>query len=204
MEYYELMAGQDPYIELPGEVLDDPDFPESHGLPHINEPDGVDDSELSSDDWTDSSEADYFYTDGHGNVYPVETHAVPETDEVGWLSTPQLVESEGFNHGEMEIYGDENANQTYIMYHEVQQWCPASGALRDAAGQAWPLSHLDEPLPFARSVGEWPAANSQSCSGISSTDLIRPNMREQDVDKSSLPGLSLRQHQTAENTTSSL
>ena len=154
MEYYELMADQDPYIELPGEVLDDPDFPESHGLPHINEPYGVDDGELSSDDWTNNSEADYFYTDGHGNVYPVETHAVPEADEVGWLSTPQPVESGGFNHGEMEIYGDENVNQRYIMYHEVQQWCPTSGALQDAAGQAWPLSHLDEPLPFARPVGE--------------------------------------------------
>lgn len=158
MGSYTLMTEHGLYSEMAEEVLNDPDFFETHGLPHSNESYETGDGELSSDDGTNGLEADYFYTDGHGNVYPVETRAVLEADEIEWPSTPQPLELEGFNHDaeEVELYADENTTQPFIMYHEVQQWPIASGVpvhTQDAAGQTWSRSGPDESLWFGRSAG---------------------------------------------------
>ncbi|KAK4132866.1 hypothetical protein BT67DRAFT_383879 [Trichocladium antarcticum] len=158
MGSYTLMAEHGLYSEMAEEVLNDPAFFETHGWPHSNESYEMGDGELSSDDGTNGLEADYFYTDGHGNVYPVETRAVLEADEIEWPSTPQPLELFGFNHDaeEVELYADENTTQPFIMYHEVQQWPIASGVpvhTQDAAGQTWSRSGPDESLWFGRSAG---------------------------------------------------
>ena len=129
MGSYDLVADDDPYVTLP-EVLPGPVYPEA-GSPlqpgelHVLEQGGA-----SSDEWTHSSEGDYFYTDGQGNVYPVERQAVPRADQFEWTSDPQLPDSNEFYHedeDEREEYWEGGAKQTYIMYHEAQQWTPVAG-----------------------------------------------------------------------------
>lgn len=121
MEYHGLNAGYDGYELFEEEVYDD-DFPEAY-VEELGEADYV---EPPSDDWTNSSEGDYFYTDGHGNIYPVESHDALQADEVHWPPIEQLVELEESGNEEVEdvvLYADENPNQTYIMYDEAQH-CP--------------------------------------------------------------------------------
>jgi hypothetical protein len=128
MEDLELVADNDPYDALPG-VLDEPDDLEMGNFLPV-EPYTLEGADFPSDEWAASSEGDYFYTDGQGNVYPIEKQAAPEDDQVDWPSTPQLLSSEGLDHGkneDPEEHWGGGENQTYIMYHEVQHWSPMPG-----------------------------------------------------------------------------
>ncbi|KAL1839616.1 hypothetical protein VTJ49DRAFT_1319 [Mycothermus thermophilus] len=84
-----------------------------------------------------SSEGDYFYTDGQGNVYEIDKPAVHEDESVAeWPSTPQLgfdvLEQEDVEDFEEEFEefeeSDDGAEETYIMYDEVEHWAPIQGA----------------------------------------------------------------------------
>ncbi|KAK4154257.1 hypothetical protein C8A00DRAFT_42920 [Chaetomidium leptoderma] len=153
-EDYELVAEpDDDYSGLP-EVLPELNHHEAGSFLQTGEFRVSEERELSLDEWTHSSEGDYFYTDGQGNVYPVDREAVPEDGRIDWPSTPQLLNSEVFSHEEeeeeVEVLWDGDANQTYIMYHEVQPWPPLPEAhihAEDAAGQLRSLPHLDD-APF--------------------------------------------------------
>lgn len=136
VEDYELVAEHNPSAVLP-EI--------SVGPNYLSE-----DEEPPSEDWTHSSEGDYFYTDGQGNVYPIEREGLVEDDNAAWISAPQIASSE-FSHEEeaMEEGRDGNANESYIMYHEVQHWSPAPGSHihpADVAGPFQTLSPLDAPF----------------------------------------------------------
>ncbi len=87
------------------------------------------DEEPLSDGLMPSSEGDYFYTDGQGNIYGVERHDVPQDHQLEWPSSPQHAASEGFTEEEdIEVEDwDPSPNETYIMYHEVQHWPPEPG-----------------------------------------------------------------------------
>lgn len=133
---YELVAEHNPSAALP-EV--------SVGPHYLSE-----DEEPPSEEGTHSSEGDYFYTDGQGNVYPIEREGLVEDGNAAWPSTPQLASSE-FSHGEevREERRDGNANESYIMYHEVQHWSPAPGSHihpADVSGPFQTLSPLDAPF----------------------------------------------------------
>ncbi|KAG7285220.1 hypothetical protein NEMBOFW57_009841 [Staphylotrichum longicolle] len=82
---YELVAEHKPSAVLP-EV--------SVGPHYLSE-----DEEPPSEEGTHSSEGDYFYTDGQGNVYPIQREGLVEDDTAAWPSTPQLASSE-LSHGE--------------------------------------------------------------------------------------------------------
>jgi hypothetical protein len=81
-------------------------------------------------EWNQSSEGDYFYTDGQGNVYPIDRLEVHENDYFAeWQSTYEDDFSgidEEYPEEEFEEQDDISVNEeTYIMYHEVQQhWAP--------------------------------------------------------------------------------
>ncbi|KAL2019134.1 hypothetical protein VTK56DRAFT_10085 [Thermocarpiscus australiensis] len=97
--------------EFPQELLCGPDISED-AIVSFEVDDGGPPSDL-----TNSSEADYFYTDGHGNIYPIDSHALPEPDEVAWPPDQQLVECESLGNEEVQelemgIYGDEYADHT--------------------------------------------------------------------------------------------
>ena len=131
-ENYDLVADYGHDWALPGAFveLDQPDVgflptpqPYMHG----------DGEEPLSDELTPSSEGDYFYTDGQGNVYSVERHDVPDDHRhhrLEWPSSPQPAPSEGFTDEEdVEVEDwDPSPDETYIMYHEVQHWPPEPGA----------------------------------------------------------------------------
>ena len=148
---YDLTEQDDPYAVLPG-VSDESSYLEVAGLLPIEQPYMLEDGEPSSDNWTHSSEGDYFYTDGQGNVYPVERQEAPDDEQADWPSTPQLVDSEGFDHAEDEgdVPWDESVNEAYIMYHEVQHWSAVPGVqihAVDGPGRFPPLPPPDdEPL----------------------------------------------------------
>lgn len=104
--------------------------------------------------WADSSEGDYFYADGQGNVYTLGTHAIQDADhaaEPEWPSTPQPISSD-VNDG-ADVPWDDVTNAGYIMHHEVQGWPPVPGPHADpenAADQPWVLPASDD-APF----GNW-------------------------------------------------
>jgi hypothetical protein len=144
----------DPFAVLP-EILAETNYPEMHGLLQVGEPYLSEDEETPAEEWTHSSEGDYFYTDGQGNVYPIDREGAAEDDNVAW-STPQLASSE-FSHEEkvVEEERDGDANESYIMYHEVQHWSPAPGIRIhpvDVAGPFPALSTLDG-APFGDGGG---------------------------------------------------
>ncbi|KAK4038692.1 hypothetical protein C8A01DRAFT_47716 [Parachaetomium inaequale] len=147
MENYGLVADHDQYAVFP-ETLPGPDYPELGALGQAGESYMAEGGEPASDEWTHSSEGDYFYTDGQGNVYPIEREAVSEDDQINWPSTPQLVGSDGFSQQpdeETEEYWIGGANQTYIMYHE--DWSPDPGVYiraDDAADQQFLRPHPDD------------------------------------------------------------
>lgn len=147
----DLTEHDEPYDVLPG-VSDESNYLEPVGLLPTEQPYMLEDGEPSSDDWTRSSEGDYFYTDGQGNMYPVERQEAPEDEQADWPSTPQLVDSEAFDHAEDEGEApwDESVNEAYVMYHEVQHWSAVPGVQIhpvDGAGRFPPLLPLDnEPL----------------------------------------------------------
>jgi hypothetical protein len=151
MESYDLVADDDPYVTLP-EVLPGPVYPEAGSALQPGELHLLEQGGPSSDEWTHSSEGDYFYTDGQGNVYPVERQAVPKADQIEWTSDPQLSDSNEFYHedeGELEEHWDGGAKQTYIMYHEAQHWPPVAGLhmrAEDVLDQPLPLPYPDDAL----------------------------------------------------------
>jgi hypothetical protein len=121
---YDLVASCDAYTALPKPHLG-PDPSGVVGLPQASEADWSEELEPLSDGWTDSSEGDYFYADGQGNVYPVKK----QDDLADWSPASQLIGSEGLDDEEEgeeedEIPWDEGVNEAYIMYHEVQDWFP--------------------------------------------------------------------------------
>jgi hypothetical protein len=127
MENYDLVADHDQYPMFP-ELLPGPDYPEIEALAQVGESYMSEDEQPAPDEWTHSSEGDYFYTDGQGNVYPIEREAVSEDDQMDWPSTPQLVGADGSSQQpdeETEEYWIGGANRTYIMYHE--DWSPDPG-----------------------------------------------------------------------------
>ena len=145
---HDLTEHNDPYDVLP-EGSDESNYLEVASLLPTEQPYMLEDGEPSSDDWTHSSEGDYFYTDGQGNVYPVERQEVPEDEPADWPLTPQLVDSEGFDHeeDEGEASWDESVNEAYIMYHEVQHWSAVPGVqihAVDGAGRFPPLPPPDD------------------------------------------------------------
>jgi hypothetical protein len=140
MESYDLVADHDPYVTLP-EVLPGSLHPEGGSALQPDEF-HVLEGGPSSDEWTHSSEGDYFYTDGQGNVYPVERQAVPEADQIECTLDPQFLNSNEFYHeneDELEEHWDGGANQTYIMYHEAQHWPPMHAD--NVPDQPFPLPH---------------------------------------------------------------
>jgi hypothetical protein len=155
VEDFELAADHDPYDALP-EVLDDPDHLELGDLLQV-EPYMSEDAEFPPDEWTGSSEGDYFYTDGQGNVYPIERQAAPEDDQVDWPSTPQLLNSEGLDHTvdeNQEEDWDGGGHQTYIMYDEMQHWPPTPGVhIHARDDQPYQLPHPDDG-PFRDFAGD--------------------------------------------------
>ncbi|EAQ86625.1 hypothetical protein CHGG_07878 [Chaetomium globosum CBS 148.51] len=119
MEGYSLEPDCDPYVAFPGF------FPEAAHL-GIDAVLQADESYIPAegvsppDDWTHSSEGDYFYTDGQGNVYPIEREN-SEDDQIDWPPVPQLVDSDGYGQQQDEEwkgYWGQGANQAYIMPHE--------------------------------------------------------------------------------------
>jgi len=155
VEGYQLVQDHDPFAVLP-EILAETNNPEIHGLLQAGNPDMSEDEEPPSEEWIQSSEGDYFYTDGQGNVYPIEREGTMEDDNVGWPSTPQLSSSEFSHEGEVvDEARDGDANESYIMYHEVQHWSPAPGIgihPVDVAGPFPALSPLDG-APFGDGGG---------------------------------------------------
>jgi hypothetical protein len=149
MESYDLAADDDPYDTLL-EVLPGPVYPEAGSPLQPGELQILEQGGPPSDEWTQSSEGDYFYTDGQGNVYPVERQAVLRADQIEWTSDPQLPDSNGFYHedeGELEEDWDGGAKQTYIMYHDAQHWPPVAWAhmrAEDVLDQALPLPYPDD------------------------------------------------------------
>lgn len=121
---YQPATGYDGDLDYQQE-LHEPELPDAYDFLDTDGPCGVGDSEESPEECTDSSEADYFYADGYGNVYRIEKPTVPSSVEFCWPSSPLLVETENVNNeGRQEIAGGggEDVNETYIMYDEMQQW----------------------------------------------------------------------------------
>ncbi|GAB1313253.1 hypothetical protein MFIFM68171_03463 [Madurella fahalii] len=118
----QVIVGHDPYADCQQELCDS-EFLGVYGCLRADEPYGVEDSEQSTADYTDSSEADYFYADGQGNVYRIGRPDVPDPEAFSCPQDPPFPESHGLSdegRQEMVVYGDADANETYIMYHEVQ------------------------------------------------------------------------------------
>lgn len=149
MEGYGLEPGYEPYVAFPGDLPEATEF-EMDGLLPLEEPYMPTDGLSSPDDWTHSSEGDYFYTDGQGNVYPVEKEN-SEDDHLDWAPAPQLVDSDGYSQQQEEDwegYWGQDANQAYIMSHEDR--LPDSGVhiLPDhAANQLFLLPYPDDAPP---------------------------------------------------------
>ncbi|KAK3898491.1 hypothetical protein C8A05DRAFT_47215 [Staphylotrichum tortipilum] len=125
---YELVADYGHHSALP-ETFVELDHSEIGHLAD-SQPYGFEDGEDTPlDELMLSSEGDYFYTDGQGNVYSVERHEVPEDHQIEWQSSPPVASSEGFSDEEdiqVEDW-DGSPNEAYIMYHEVQHWPPEPG-----------------------------------------------------------------------------
>ncbi|KAJ4306924.1 hypothetical protein N0V88_000296 [Collariella sp. IMI 366227] len=142
----ELMMEDDPYTSF-DEVYHGPDLLEDDAMPYATASMALDDGP-SSGQGLPSSEGDYFYTDGQGNVYAIEKPSAPGTEVAEWPSTPQFVDSEGLcyeeEEEEEETHGDGDANEAYIMYHEMQHWQPLSDVLVHAAN----TTNEAPPLPF--------------------------------------------------------
>jgi hypothetical protein len=180
MENNELLVDFDGYSISP-EALFEPPHPGADVLPQLGKPSLFDDGVPPADECFSSSEGDYFYTDGKGNVFPIDRHVAQDTDETEWPATPQLINSEGISYEADEVEGeqwDANAHATYIMYHEVQHWPPVPGARIDAedvAGQPWMLLHLDD-APFASWADDGPEPSSKSSSrrGSQSSEAPEP------------------------------
>ncbi len=148
-EDYDMGTSYDSYPGLPKAPIWPDDIETAVPL-QASESGWSEDEKPPSDEWTHSSEGDYFYADGQGNVYPVEKHEVPEDENAGWSPTSQFTGSERFDCEENEDEQgpwDEGANEGYIMYHEVQHWPSAPGAhihAVDGAGQFTLLPSLDD------------------------------------------------------------
>jgi hypothetical protein len=140
MESYDLAVDHDPYVTLP-EVLPGPIHPEAGSPLQPGELRMLEEGAPPSDEWTHSSEGDYFYTDGQGNVYPIERQAVPEADQIEWTLDPQFPNSDEFYHEDEDELEDRGASQTYIMYHEAQHWPPMHA--ENVPDQPFPLPHPD-------------------------------------------------------------
>lgn len=80
----------------------------------------------SSDNLTLSSEGDYFYSDGQGNVFPIVGEAAADDSQSEWLST-QATDHYIFSQTEGEELGEQwlgNPDQTFIMYQENETTHP--------------------------------------------------------------------------------
>ncbi|KAK3387125.1 hypothetical protein B0H63DRAFT_150130 [Podospora didyma] len=100
---YDHMLEQTPFSDFSQETFED-DIVEGEEFlsydPHYN---GLEDRTSSDDDWLDDAEADYFYTDGQGNFYPVERQQSLELGELERPLSPQPSaydsESDGYSQG---------------------------------------------------------------------------------------------------------
>jgi hypothetical protein len=146
MEGYGLEPAYERYVALPG------DFPEANhfkmdALLQVGESHTPTDGLSSPDGWTHSSEGDYFYTDGQGNVYPIDREN-SEEDQIDWAPAPQLVDSDGYSQQQdedWEGYWGQGANQAYITSHE--DGLPDSGVHilpDDATNQPFLLPYPDD------------------------------------------------------------
>lgn len=160
IEHHMLLSARTSNSELHEEAFCDTQSLDEPVFPCANEMLSIDDGQLPLDDWTASSEGDYFYTDGHGNIYPVGRSDTLEASEVEWPSDTRLTEPDGFGHEieeELQLQVDENANGRYIMYNEVQYRVPDPGTpdlVLGAAGQSFLRSHLDG-APWPAGPGEY-------------------------------------------------
>lgn len=121
---YQVILGHNPYAGHQQEFCA-PQLPGTYGCLRADEPCGAEEGQQSSEDCTDGSEADYFYADGHGNIYRIERPDAPDSEQFSCPSNRPFAENDGHSDGgeqETVAYGDEDANETYIMYHEVQDW----------------------------------------------------------------------------------
>ncbi|KAK4122693.1 hypothetical protein N657DRAFT_574972 [Parathielavia appendiculata] len=157
MAHYEPVPNQDPYAALP-ENQADPDEPVMDDSLLVLEPYNPDVGASSSDGWMRSSEAEYFYTDGQGNVYPIEREIVREDHQIDWPSTPQLLGSDEFDHGNEEDPEeglDGSINRTYIMYDGGQPWPPLSGVhIHTEDDLPYPLAPYLGDAPFNDRAGD--------------------------------------------------
>ncbi|KAH6850907.1 hypothetical protein B0I37DRAFT_429233 [Chaetomium sp. MPI-CAGE-AT-0009] len=153
MEGYGLELDYEPYAIFPGGLLET-GHRETDNLLHVDESYIPGDGGLPLEDWTHSSEGDYFYTDGQGNVYPIERQEDSEGDQISWPSAPQLVDSDGYSQQQdedLEELWDQDANQTYIISRE-DGFLDSGVQTRpdDATNQPFLPPYLDDALP-----GNW-------------------------------------------------
>ena len=121
-----------PLVEAPQPLFEDFDRLQAYELMHEEMQESAwRDRDLATNDWISSSEGDYFYADGLGNVIPVEKHTALEEDEISWAED-EIKHKEPYDqHGigisaneDSEVDLDENEDRAYIMYDE-QEWLPA-------------------------------------------------------------------------------
>ncbi|KAK4190018.1 hypothetical protein QBC35DRAFT_544117 [Podospora australis] len=120
-----IIAYDDGHDELTNEMLAEVDNEDtgSH-LPTYVPFEELED-EPSAVEITDSSEGDYFYTDGYGNIIPFHEPPMSYQEEPGWeqrLQQAGSLEHEDHEYRQMDELEDEELEQRYIMYHEMQHW----------------------------------------------------------------------------------
>jgi hypothetical protein len=143
-----------PLVEAPQPLLEGFDLSQAYELMNEEIQESAwRDHDLAMNDWISSSEGDYFYADGLGNVIPVEKHTALKKDEISWADDEiEHEEPYGqpdigiFAHGDNEIDLDENEDQAYIMYDE-QNWFLAHEAPYQDQDQG-PSFHPLPPQPY--------------------------------------------------------
>ncbi|KAK4111253.1 hypothetical protein N656DRAFT_712159 [Canariomyces notabilis] len=120
-ENHRLVTGHGHYADYPEETQG-PGYCERHSFPLAGGDGIVGDGEQLGE-LTDNSDAEYLYADGYGNVYRIEKQDAPE-QETSWPSSPPLIPYDDLSDEasqEVLVWGDEDSNEAYIIYHEVQQ-----------------------------------------------------------------------------------
>jgi len=106
----------------------------------------------SSCELTPSSEGEYFYTDGQGNVYPIEREAVAEDVQTDLASTTQPADHDDSNQQqdeEIEGYCFGDPCQAYIMYQEDQSPDVAGHIPANTAARHLFLPWHPDDMPFS-------------------------------------------------------
>ncbi|KAK4247131.1 hypothetical protein C7999DRAFT_41557 [Corynascus novoguineensis] len=120
IEDHDVPEGQESYGGS-FEVFAEPDLAEIGACGWTSDRYMLENEAPSSCELTPSSEGDYFYTDGQGNLYPIEREAVAEEVQTDWASTTQPAghdDSSQQQDEEIDGYCFGDPCQAYIMYQE--------------------------------------------------------------------------------------